>query len=330
MQNVQRILVCFAAALLETSSEPSEGALASLLLAKHPAAFSPRHFAKGAADGRMTRRKLAEGLAALPLVWALAPPAANAEATLTMQQQKDIEMKLSVVETVQRKTPVNEETFGTVQAPGWIAPVVGVSMLSIPAIFIPFVREAESLAPPEENSLYRRFPETLVVKDAGAKGKGLFAAQDIPADTYICEFSGDLLTRDEYMTRYPGKGQSDYTLGVVNDYDVMYFYDGIDPEKGAPARYMNHDGVEPNIRRRTVKREALPPRVLMYAKNFIAAGEELQWDYGPGFWNARPDLVCVQGGDTGYAVATPKTNDPTKQIAEAEAKAEKEKQSKEV
>jgi len=45
------------------------------------------------------------------------------------------------------------------------------------------------------------------------------------------------------------------------------------------------------VKRSTKLDDPAGPRVLMYASKRIEAGEELQWDYGAGYWAAREGLV---------------------------------------
>lgn len=129
----------------------------------------------------------------------------------------------------------------------------------------------------------------LAVLDTDEKGKGLFAQRDIPAGAYLFDYEGEALDLPDYQTRYPDK-VSDYAVGIKMPDGRMRFMDAVDPRKSGLARFMNHDRSRANVRRAT-KLDGPSPRVLMYTTRRIQAGEEIQWDYGGGYWAARKGLV---------------------------------------
>ena len=55
--------------------------------------------------------------------------------------------------------------------------------------------------------------EWLVVKDAGAKGSGLFALHPIQEDTLLGEYTGEIITHKQYTARHPS-GKSEYVFLV--------------------------------------------------------------------------------------------------------------------
>ena len=164
----------------------------------------------------------------------------------------------------------------------------------------------------------------VAVLDTEDKGKGLFAQHAIPEGAYLFDYEGEPLDLPAYQSRYPDK-VSDYAVGIKMPSGVINFMDAADPRKSGLARFMNHDRRRANVRRATTlgghpappappapfappcaASTALPPpqvkrstkfddptgpRVLMYASKRIEAGEELQWDYGAGYWAAREGLV---------------------------------------
>ena len=153
----------------------------------------------------------------------------------------------------------------------------------------------------------------FAVLDTEHKGKGLFAQHDIPEGAYLFDYEGETLDLPAYESRYPDK-VSDYAVGIKMPNGAMQFKDAADPRKSGLARFMNHDFRRANVRRATalgghlhrlhpppppplqVKRstkfdDPAGPRVLMYASRRIKAGEELQWDYGAGYWAAHDGLV---------------------------------------
>jgi len=184
---------------------------------------------------------------------------------------------------------------GTVVAPNWLLPTAATLAAAIPATLIPFIKngekarknwETEAETPIESYSATH--PDAFCVLDAGAKGAGLFATEHIPKGTYLFDYEGELLTKSEYDARYPDQ-VSDYAAAYRQTSDgAMKFVDAARAE--AIARFMNHDGRRPNVGRRTfcVYDEC---RIMMYALRDIRPGDELQWNYGEGYWAARDGLV---------------------------------------
>jgi SET domain-containing protein len=54
---------------------------------------------------------------------------------------------------------------------------------------------------------------------------------------------------------------------------------------------MNHNDARPNVGRRSFFPVGGKPRILMYALRDIQPGDELEWDYGKGFWDAHGGKV---------------------------------------
>lgn len=109
---------------------------------------------------------------------------------------------------------------------------------------------------------------------------GVYAAEPIPANRKVIEYSGALVSRREAKRRAEA---SEHTyLFTVNDY---WSRDGADG--GSGAEYINHS-CSPNIRAAVVKKH-----VLYFSKRAIRKGEELTVDYHFG-----PDVervVCTCG-----------------------------------
>ena len=92
--------------------------------------------------------------------------------------------------------------------------------------------------------------------------------------------------------RYPS-GVSDYTAATRNPTTgEMHFVDGRDERLGHPSRWMNHDDARPNVGRRSFfPPSGGAPRILMYALRDLLPGDELQWNYGDGYWAAHQGKV---------------------------------------
>lgn len=84
------------------------------------------------------------------------------------------------------------------------------------------------------------------VKDAGHKGKGLFANRRIPQNSFLGHYQGEYLTQREYQRRYP-LGNSEYTFLVYEGQrrDRLYI-DARDESKSNPTRFINHSK-QPNV-----------------------------------------------------------------------------------
>ncbi|KAJ1437718.1 hypothetical protein B484DRAFT_227057 [Ochromonadaceae sp. CCMP2298] len=87
----------------------------------------------------------------------------------------------------------------------------------------------------------------VAVADAGYKGLGMFATRDIPAGAMIGYYAGELLTARDYVKRYP-LGDSVYTFQINNGQrrDLLY-QDARDPALSNLTRFINHDGIAPNL-----------------------------------------------------------------------------------
>lgn len=135
-------------------------------------------------------------------------------------------------------------------------------------------------------------PDAFCVLESGAKGMGLFATQFVPKGSYLFDYTGELLSQAQYDRRYPNR-ISDYCAAMRNPATgEMHFVDGIDEVLGHPSRWMNHDDRRPNVGRRSFfpTEPGAKPRILMYALRDLNVGDELQWSYGEGYWQAHQDM----------------------------------------
>jgi hypothetical protein len=188
---------------------------------------------------------------------------------------------------------------GSVVAPDWFLPTSAAFVGLLPLCIIPLARGAEAdkrsweqVAPEQVDGYAAMNPDAFFVDDSGPKGQGLFATCHVRKGTFLFDYTGELLSELEYNARYPTR-VSDYTAALREpDPGIMHFVDGRDERAGHPSRWMNHDGKQPNVGRRSFfPRDGSPPRILMYALRDLRPGDELQWDYGDGYWKARSGLV---------------------------------------
>jgi [histone H3]-lysine36 N-dimethyltransferase SETMAR len=131
----------------------------------------------------------------------------------------------------------------------------------------------------------------LVVKDFSHlhKQHGLICEDPVPQGGFICEYTGELLTKEEAERRNKYNEVNDimnYILCVNEkslenpDGNGEQFF--IDPsQKGNIGRYLNHSCL-PNCELISVRVGSYIPKIGIFAKQFIVAGEELCFDYGGG------------------------------------------------
>ena len=124
----------------------------------------------------------------------------------------------------------------------------------------------------------------LEVRCTPRKGNGLFALQPIAKDTYIFDYDGELLTEAEYRERYANGEVQEYCAQI----SLNCYVDARDPDKSGLARYMNHSS-RPNVRK-LIHFHKQTRSIRCYALSDILVGEELVWDYGKGYWDARTDV----------------------------------------
>lgn len=173
-------------------------------------------------------------------------------------------------------------------------------------------------------------PSAVAIRKAGSKGRGLFAMSDIAADTYLCDYAGELLDESEINARYvvPDADYSHdsrrYVVGVASPMGELYFVDARDEQQVSPGRWLNHaaDGTH-NCNVGTAcyfPLTGLDVRLCMTTLRDVQAGEELQvralhpdhtHNYGraltcgPTLRECRP--VCCDSGTMGTRIGKPWT-----------------------
>ena len=130
----------------------------------------------------------------------------------------------------------------------------------------------------------------LEVKRAGAKGFGLFAAEDIKAGQFIIEYVGEVLEEEEYARRkefYIATGQRHYYFMNVGNGEVI---DAV--RRGGLGRFINHS-CEPNCE--TQKWVVMGELAIgLFAIEDVSAGSELTFDYNFERYGDKP-MKCLCG-----------------------------------
>jgi pre-rRNA-processing protein TSR3 len=126
--------------------------------------------------------------------------------------------------------------------------------------------------------------ERLEVRETGsAKGQGLFARSELEANLCLGDYTGEVLTQAQYLSRYPNEDAT-YVLAANTDYNI----DAADPRKSSWLRYMNHSSARANCFYEVVRvRRQREKSVRFYTARPVAAGEELLFDYGTQYWKDR-------------------------------------------
>ena len=139
------------------------------------------------------------------------------------------------------------------------------------------VRESLAAMAPQRKGLFRVGP-------AGSKGRGLFSRKQIDPNIYLFDYAGEELDERAYKERYPGDTGADYVISTGRG----AYMDGADERKSSIARFMNHSR-KPNCVCFTMPpTAAAPSRAMIFTSEPVAAGDELVWNYGKGYWRKRP------------------------------------------
>lgn len=114
-------------------------------------------------------------------------------------------------------------------------------------------------------------PRRLQVRRSGIHGKGVYAVQAITAGDTLIEYVGEIISWEEAQARHPHD--------PVNPNHTFYFH--IDESRvidalygGNSSRWINH-ACDPNC-----EADEQDGRIFIRALRDIAAGEELNYDYG--------------------------------------------------
>ena len=130
----------------------------------------------------------------------------------------------------------------------------------------------KAMALPRENFYYIRWINRYL-------GYGIYAAMDIPANTYIGEYTGIVEQKNNRKNRF-------------NDYVFSYDLCGkasrwsIDAKSvGNFTRFLNHSDT-PNLTSRWVINDGIT-HIILFSNKFIPKGTQMTYCYGPLYWRAR-------------------------------------------
>ena len=114
------------------------------------------------------------------------------------------------------------------------------------------------------------------------KGFGLFADEDIDQGEYVCEYIGNIITKNEAEQKihYNLINQKpNYILQLKEEYPNIIISTYIDSEKyGNLARFINHS-CEPNLDFEIIRINSFIPHCAFFANKKIYSGEEITFSY---------------------------------------------------
>ena len=138
----------------------------------------------------------------------------------------------------------------------------------------PACRAAQAAIPPTE--LDALALSLVEVRDTcSAKGQGLFARRELPDNTWVGDYVGEVLSQEEYLQRYPNEDAA-YVLSANTDYNI----DAADPARSSFLRYANHSRDFNMIYTVLRVRGRRQKHVKFYTSRPVLPGEELVFDYG--------------------------------------------------
>lgn len=123
------------------------------------------------------------------------------------------------------------------------------------------------------------------------KGKGLKTSINVNKGTFICEYSGEVLSETEAKIRFEmqeERNEMNYIIYVNEYFGSKKTTTIIDPSWfGNIGRYINHS-CDPNCELIPVRVNCTVPKLAVFAKIDVDIGEELTFDYG----NENDSIVC--------------------------------------
>ena len=114
------------------------------------------------------------------------------------------------------------------------------------------------------------------------KGFGLFADEDIDKGEFICEYIGNIITKNEAEQKIHFNlinQKPNYILQLKEEYPNIIISTYIDSEKyGNLARFINHS-CEPNLDFEIIRINSFIPHCAFFANKKIFSGEEITFSY---------------------------------------------------
>lgn len=143
----------------------------------------------------------------------------------------------------------------------------------------------------------------IEVRRSPVHGNGVFAAERIPAGTFVCEYRGERISRKEAERRAEARSRENPNAPIfIFEIDENFCIDATDTTTDNPARFVNHS-CEENCEAAWNARER---RLEIRTLREVAPGEELSFDYGFGLVGFfEHPCRCGKKNCAGYIVARP-------------------------
>eukprot|EP00929_Paragymnodinium_shiwhaense_P036716 TRINITY_DN19649_c0_g1_i1.p1 TRINITY_DN19649_c0_g1~~TRINITY_DN19649_c0_g1_i1.p1 ORF type:complete len:267 (+),score=28.27 TRINITY_DN19649_c0_g1_i1:73-801(+) len=144
--------------------------------------------------------------------------------------------------------------------------------------------------------------KNVEVRDAGRKGKGVFATMFIPKGHNLGKYRGSIMTPEQLLARYPDNN-SPYAFQIHPGLFIDSNKDDEDLGITNYTRYINHSKLASNVSHSWRPSVMYPDGAVIFeASRDIQPGEELLFDYGDGYWHGRDapieDRVDCEAGPT--------------------------------
>ena len=128
------------------------------------------------------------------------------------------------------------------------------------------------------------------------KGLGLVSQRPIRKGTFVCEYAGEIITKETAEKRST-KDLHNYILHVFEHFNDKKLVTIIDPTAiGNVGRYLNHS-CQPNLSMHLIRSEDWTPHVALFANKDIEPNVELTFDYGQGQVSNAETRACLCGSD---------------------------------
>ncbi|GAV08726.1 hypothetical protein RvY_18380 [Ramazzottius varieornatus] len=115
---------------------------------------------------------------------------------------------------------------------------------------------------------------------AAQKGIGLRTLLPIPSRSFVCQYVGEVISVEEAARRSEKHRNDTYIFTAQEYFGNARRKTCVDArKKGSLARFLNHS-CDPNLAIVPVRLDVSVPRLCLFAKRDIMAGEELTVDYG--------------------------------------------------
>ena len=143
----------------------------------------------------------------------------------------------------------------------------------------------------------------IEIREAGRRGKGLFALRDFAPNELVARYSGVVATENEYLEAFDaGLTSGNYIASCADDGSLVIDSDRTDTALGQGAgRYVNHSrlwqncaivsftvggrGNSDSVRDQMNPGETPTGAAYIKTTRAVKAGSEFLTDYGPAYWD---------------------------------------------